>query len=393
MTRGCFINNEWVETALRLPVLSPWSGETLAQVSLAGEEQWEAALAAAQKAAITFKTFSSLERRQLLKKLAAGVEARQEELAQTIVAEGGKPITYARAEMGRGALTLGLAAEEAARVGGEVIPLDSTAASRGRWGITRRFPLGPVLGISPFNFPFNQVAHKVGPALAAGNPIIVKPASATPLTALSLAEIYEQAGLLPGGLQVLPSQSRVTEKYAADGRLQALSFTGSAAVGWRLKSLAGRKKVILELGGNAACIVDRDADLDLAAARLTFGAFYHAGQVCIATKRLLVHQDIYQDFRDIFLRTVQEKAVAGDPSREETLVGAFYRRRGRGQGQAVRPGSLGSRGAPRRRWLGRGQSHAGHGAGGGGPRFKGLERRGFRTGCGDGALRRILRGA
>ncbi|MGD0217014.1 MAG: aldehyde dehydrogenase family protein [Desulfobaccales bacterium] len=323
MARGCFINNEWVETGEQLPVLSPWSGETLAQVSLAGEEQWEAALAAAQKAAITFKTFSSLERRQLLEKLAAGVEARQEELAQTIVAEGGKPITYARAEMGRGALTLGLAAEEAARVGGEVIPLDSTAASRGRWGITRRFPLGPVLGISPFNFPFNLVAHKVGPALAAGNPIIVKPASATPLTALSLAEIYEQAGLLPGGLQVLPSQSRVTEKYAADERLQALSFTGSAAVGWRLKSLAGRKKVILELGGNAACIVDRDADLDLAAARLTIGAFYHAGQVCIATKRLLVHRDIYQDFRDIFLRTVKEKAVAGDPSREETLVGPF----------------------------------------------------------------------
>jgi len=323
MARGCFINNEWVETGEQLPVLSPWSGETLAQVSLAGEEQWEAALAAAQKAAITFKTFSSLERRQLLEKLAAGVEARQEELAQTIVAEGGKPITYARAEMGRGALTLGLAAEEAARVGGEVIPLDSTAASRGRWGITRRFPLGPVLGISPFNFPFNLVVHKVGPALAAGNPIIIKPPSATPLTSLKLAEIYEQAGLLPGGLQVLPSQSQVVEKYVADERLKALSFTGSAAVGWRLKGLAGRKKVILELGGNAACIVDRDADLEMAAARLAIGAFYHAGQVCIAVKRLLVHQDIYQDFREIFIRTVKEKAVAGDPRQEETLVGPF----------------------------------------------------------------------
>ncbi len=323
MAKGCFINNEWVKTAHQLPVLSPWSGETLDQVSLAGEEEWEAALAAAKQAAISFKKFSSLERRQLLEKLAAGVQARQEELAQTIVAEGGKPVTYARAEMGRGAQTLSLAAEEAARVGGEVIPLDSTPASRGRWGITRRFPLGPVLGISPFNFPFNLVAHKVGPALAAGNPIIVKPASATPLTALLLAEIYEQAGLPPGGLQVLPSPYRVTEKYAADERLKALSFTGSAAVGWRLKALAGRQKVILELGGNAACIVDRDADLELAAARLTIGAFYHAGQVCIATKRLLVHRDIYQDFRDIFLKTVKEKALAGDPSREETLVGPF----------------------------------------------------------------------
>jgi len=324
MARGCFINNKWVETGEHLPVRSPWSGETVAEVSLAGEDEWEAAIAAAQKAASTFrKSFSSLERRQMLEKLAAGVKARQEELAQTIVAEGGKPVTYARAEMSRGALTLSLAAEEAARVGGEVIPLDATAASRGRWGITRRFPLGPVLGISPFNFPFNLVAHKVGPALAAGNPIIIKPPSATPLTSMKLAEIYEQAGLLPGGLQVLPSQSQVVEKYVADERLKALSFTGSAAVGWRLKGLAGRKKVILELGGNAACIVDRDADLELAAARLTIGAFYHAGQVCIATKRLLVHRDIYPAFKEIFLRTIKEKAVAGDPRREETLVGPF----------------------------------------------------------------------
>jgi glyceraldehyde-3-phosphate dehydrogenase (NADP+) len=324
MERGCFINNTWVETGEQLPVLSPWSGEMVDQVSLAGEGEWEAAIAAAQKAATTFKkSFSSLERRQMLEKLAAGVQARQEELAQTIVAEGGKPVTYARAEMSRGALTLSLAAEEAARVGGEVIPLDLTAASRGRWGITRRFPLGPVLGISPFNFPFNLVAHKVGPALAAGNPIIIKPSSATPLTALKLAEIYAQAGLLPGGLQVLPSQSQVAEKYVADERLKALSFTGSAAVGWRLKGLAGRKKVILELGGNAACIVDRDADLESAAARLAIGAFCHAGQVCIAVKRLLVHRDIYQAFREIFLRTVKAKAVAGDPRREETLVGPF----------------------------------------------------------------------
>ena len=181
MAKGCFINNKWVETGEQLPVLSPWSGETVGEVSLAGEGEWEAALAAAQKAAITFKkSFSSLERRQMLEKLAAGVKARQEELAQTIVAEGGKPVTYARGEMGRGVLTLSLAAEEAARIGGEVMPLDLTAASRGRWGITRRFPLGPVLGISPFNFPFNLVAHKVGPALAAGNPIIIKPALGYP---------------------------------------------------------------------------------------------------------------------------------------------------------------------------------------------------------------------
>jgi len=323
MVKGCFINGAFLETGEKLAVRSPWSGETVGEVSLAGEAEWEAALAAAQKAAVTFKALSSLERQQLLEKLAAGVKARQEELAQTIVAEGGKPVTYARGEMARGVLTLSLAAAEAARIGGEVLPLDLTAASRGRWGITRRFPLGPVLGISPFNFPFNLVAHKVGPALAAGNPIIVKPPSATPLTALKLAEIYEQAGLPPGGLQVLPSSSQVAEKYAVDERLKALSFTGSAAVGWRLKSLAGRKKVILELGGNAACIVDAGADLEAAAVRTAIGAFAHAGQVCISVQRLLVHREIYEAFKEIFLRTVQEKVVVGDPGREETVVGPF----------------------------------------------------------------------
>jgi acyl-CoA reductase-like NAD-dependent aldehyde dehydrogenase len=321
MIKGCFINNTWVETEEKLAVLSPWSGKKVGEVSLAAENEWETAIASAQKAAITLKGFSSLERRDMLAALAAGVKARQKELAQIIVAESGKPITYARGEMGRGVLTLSLAAEEAARIGGEVIPLDLTAVTKGRWGLTRRFPLGPVLGISPFNFPFNLVAHKVGPALAAGNPIIVKPASATPLTALMLAEIYEQAGLPPGGLQVLPSSSQVAEKYVADDRFKAISFTGSAAVGWRLKALAGRKKVILELGGNAACIVDADADLELAAARAATGAFYQAGQVCIAVKRLLVHQDIYEEFKELFLRVLKEKVVAGDPSHKETVVG------------------------------------------------------------------------
>jgi acyl-CoA reductase-like NAD-dependent aldehyde dehydrogenase len=323
MGKGCFINNNWVETAEKLAVLSPWSGETVGEVSLAGAGEWETAIAAAQTAFVTLKGLSSLERQQMLEKLAAGVKSRQEELAQTIVAEGGKPIAYARGEMARGVLTLSLAAQEAARIGGEVMPLDLTAPSRGRWGITRRFPLGPVLGISPFNFPFNLVAHKVGPALAAGNPIIIKPPSATPLTALKLAEIYEQAGLLPGGLQVLPSPSQMTEKYVADDRLKAVSFTGSAAVGWRLKGLAGQKKVILELGGNAACIVDADADLAQAATRSAIGAFAHAGQVCISVQRLLVHQDIFAAFKEIFLQTVKDKVVVGDPSREATVVGPF----------------------------------------------------------------------
>jgi glyceraldehyde-3-phosphate dehydrogenase (NADP+) len=278
-------------------------------------------MTAAQQAAAVMKKFSSLERWRLLKEMAAGVRARQEELAQTIVAEGGKPLTYARGEMGRGLMALSLAAEEAERLGGEVLPLDQRPDTRGRWGLTRRFPLGPVLGITPFNFPFNLVAHKVGPALAAGNPIIIKPASKTPLTALKLAEIYEQAGGPPGGFQVLPSSSTLAEAAVGDDRLKALSFTGSAQVGWHLKTRAGRKKVILELGGNAAAIVDDTADLKWAARRCVVGAYAHAGQVCISLQRLLVSREIYEPFKEIFLDGIRREALAGDPAREDTMVG------------------------------------------------------------------------
>lgn len=322
-TKDCFINGCWVETKERLPVLSPWSGEVVGEVSLAGAAEWEVAITAAQQAAGLFRSFSSQERRSLLEKLTAGVQARREELAQTIVLEGGKPITFARGEMDRGVTTLSLAAEEAARIGGQVLPLDLAAATKGRWGLTRRFPLGPVLGITPFNFPFNLAAHKVGPALAAGNPIILKPPSKTPLTALKLAEIYAESGLPAGGLQVLPSTTALTEKAVADDRLKALSFTGSAAVGWRLKSLAGRKRIILELGGNAACIVDADADLQYAARRAAIGSFAHAGQICIAVQRLLVHRQVYGPFKAAFLETIHREIVAGDPAREETVVGPF----------------------------------------------------------------------
>jgi acyl-CoA reductase-like NAD-dependent aldehyde dehydrogenase len=321
--KGCFIDGKWLSTPEVLPVHSPWSGEMVAEVSLAGPEEWEQAIIAAQKAATVLKGWSSQERRQLLEGLAAGVKARQRDFEATIVAEGGKPLIYARGEMARGVTTLSLAAEEAARLGGEVLPLDLTRASAGRWGITRRFPVGPVLGIAPFNFPFNLVAHKVAPALAAGNPIIVKPASATPLTALKLAEVYAEAGGPPGGLQVLPSRTALAEQAVADDRLRVLSFTGSAAVGWDLRARAGRKKVILELGGNAACIVDADADLTWAAKRLAIGAFAHAGQICIAVQRILVHRAVQEEFSRIFLDLLPREILAGDPARDDTVMGPF----------------------------------------------------------------------
>lgn len=321
--QGCYINGKWLPTEQIFSIHSPWSGEMVGEVSLAGPEEWEKAIVAAQEAARVLKTWSSQQRRQLLEAMAAGVKARRDEFVQTIVAEGGKPVIYARAEMARGLTTLTLAAEEASRLGGEVLPLDLIQAAAGRWGITRRFPVGPVLGIAPFNFPFNLVAHKVGPALAAGNPILVKPASATPLTALNLAEVYDQAGGPPGGLQVLPSRTDLAERAVGDDRLKVLSFTGSAAVGWQLKNKAGRKKVILELGGNAACLIDADADLQRAAHRTAIGAFAHAGQVCIAVQRVLVHQQVYEEFARIFQDTIAKEIAAGDPAREETVVGPF----------------------------------------------------------------------
>ena len=321
VSQGCFINGERVSTAARLEVVSPWSGEVVGDVSLAGSDEWEAAITAAQKAGATLSRMSSQERRQMLDSLVAGVKERQAELARTIVAEGGKPISYARAEVSRGIMTLALAAGEAERLGGEVLPLDLTRSSAGRWGITRRFPVGPVLGITPFNFPLNLVLHKVAPALAAGNPIIIKPSSACPLTALIIAEIYHRAGLPAGGLQVLPCASRLAEAAVADDRLKVLSFTGSAAVGWDLKGKAGRKRVILELGGNAACIIDAGADLDYAARRAAIGAFAHAGQVCISVQRLLVHREVYEDFKAIFLKTIAGEILAGDPAQEKTVIG------------------------------------------------------------------------
>jgi acyl-CoA reductase-like NAD-dependent aldehyde dehydrogenase len=319
--KGCFIDGKWVESSQKLTVTSPWSGDVVGEVALAGAGEWEAAITAAEKAAVALRKMSSRERREMLEALGTRVKARQKELGETIMAEGGKPITFARGEVSRGLMTLALAAEEAERLMGEVLPLDLTLATVGRWGITRRFPIGPVLGITPFNFPLNLVLHKVAPALAAGNPIIIKPPSACPLTALILAEIYQQAGLVAGGLQVLPSTSAVAETAVADDRLRVLSFTGSAAVGWALKNKAGKKRVILELGGNAACIVDKSADLEWAARRAAMGSYAHAGQVCIAVQRLLVHREVYEPFKEIFLATIEQEMHAGDPAQEATVIG------------------------------------------------------------------------
>ena len=240
------------------------------------------------------RRLSSHARAQALTILAAQLTARQEEFARTITAEAGKPIADAAREVSRAIQTFLVAAEEAKRIPGEVLPLDWTPGMESYLGVTRRFPIGPVLGITPFNFPLNLVVHKVAPALAAGNPIVIKPAPQTPLTALLLGELILKTDLPPGALSVVPCSNAVAERMVTDDRFKLLSFTGSAAIGWMLKAKCGKKKVVLELGGNAGVIVEPDADLDLAAQRCVAGGFAYAGQTCISVQRVYVHEAVYR---------------------------------------------------------------------------------------------------
>jgi len=246
--------------------------------------------------------------------------ADEEEFARTITTEAGKPITDARREVGRAIQTFSVASEEAKRIPGEIVPLDLTPGTDAYLGLVRRFPIGPVLGITPFNFPLNLVAHKVAPCLACGNPIVLKPAPQTPLTALLLGEVVLEAGLPAGALSVVPCDNTVAEHLVTHPGLKVLSFTGSASVGWMLKAKSGKKRVLLELGGNAGVIVEPDADLGIAAQRCVTGGFAYAGQTCIAVQRIYVHESVHDRFvAELLARVAQVKA--GDPLEEATVVG------------------------------------------------------------------------
>jgi glyceraldehyde-3-phosphate dehydrogenase (NADP+) len=301
-------------------VHDPFTGKLLAEVSQASEADAEAAIQSTVEAAKPMAALPSHSRYQLLQHIAASLHERREEFARLMTGEAGKPISDARREVARAVQTFTVAAEEAKRIGGEVVPLDWTPGTDSHFGILRRFPIGPILGITPFNFPLNLVAHKVAPALAAGNPILIKPAPQAPMTALLLGEVALDAGIPPGGLNVLPCENQVAERLVTDPRFKLLSFTGSAAVGWRLKEKCGKKKVVLELGGNAGVIIESDADLDFAAQRCATGAFGYAGQTCISVQRILVHQSIADLFTTKLLLQVA-RLKSGDPGDEGTVVG------------------------------------------------------------------------
>lgn len=314
------INGEWRESSKRIEVISPYNNEVIGIINLASEKDLEDAVRASQKAFEAARKLTAYKRAEILEGIADGLKSRREEIAKTITLEAGKPIKDSRVEVNRAINTFQIAKEEAKRIEGEVIPLDLLAGSDNRIGIVRRFPIGPILGITPFNFPLNLAAHKVAPAIASGNTIILKPASKTPLSAVILGEIVSEAGFPAGGFNVIPCSGSLAEKLVRDERIKKVSFTGSAYVGMRLKNIAGMKKITLELGGNAGVIIHNDADITFAAKRCAMGAFSFAGQICISIQRLFVHKDIEQGFMDRFLDNVKALKL-GNPMDEITDIG------------------------------------------------------------------------
>ncbi len=316
-----FLAGRWVESPDVLEIANPANADEPAGATYnATEAQYEEAVQAAVTAFEVTRKLPAYERGRILREISAGVRDRREELGRLIATESGKPIRDALVEVDRAVLTFRLGAEEAERMTGELIPLDLMPSSKDRVGITRRFPIGPIAAISPFNFPLNLAAHKLSPAIASGNPIVLKPPSKDPLTMLAVAEIIEAAGPPPGSVSILPMTRELGDRMVADDRFKLLTFTGSPSVGWRMKERAGKKKVVLELGGNAGVIVDESADLDWAVRRTLVGAFAYAGQVCISVQRMFVHETIWDAFMEQFLAGVAALKM-GDPLDPATDLG------------------------------------------------------------------------
>jgi acyl-CoA reductase-like NAD-dependent aldehyde dehydrogenase len=317
--RKLLIGGEWVETGEQLEVRSPYSGDVVGRVAKAGAAEARAAVDAAEKAMAD--PLPAHKRAEILVKIVAGIARRHDEIARQISDEAGKPLKAAKVETSRAMSTYTFAAVEARKLAGEMVPMDAAQAGEGKLAFTLREPIGIVGAISPFNFPLNLVAHKIAPALAAGCAVVLKPASQTPLSALTLAELADEAGLPAGWLNVLVGPaSEIGDVLVEDERVRAISFTGSSGVGWKLRERAARKKVLLELGNATPVIVHGDADLDEAAEKLAANAFSFAGQSCISVQRIYIQKWVYDDFLSRFLPKV-EGLVLGDPADEATDVG------------------------------------------------------------------------
>jgi acyl-CoA reductase-like NAD-dependent aldehyde dehydrogenase len=315
-----YLANRALQPNADLAVTDKFTGEVATRVARADAATIDAAIAAAAAAAGPMARMAAYERQAVLQHCVDRFTERADELTHMLCVEAGKPVKDSRGEVARLIDTFRIAAEESVRMTGEVQPLDISPRARGYQGLWKRVPIGPCSFISPFNFPLNLAAHKIAPAIAVGCPFVMKPASRTPLGALVIGEVLAETDLPQGAFSILPASRDGADLFTTDERLKLLSFTGSPDVGWDLKARAGKKKVILELGGNAAVIIDRDADLDDAVDRTVFGAFYQSGQSCIGVQRILVHAEVYDAFRDRLVAKTKA-LVVGDPHDEKTFVG------------------------------------------------------------------------
>ena len=315
-----YLANKPVAANEDLVVVDKYTGDEATRVALADGETISQAISKSVEAAEAMRDLPSYKRQEILNYCVSQFTKRAEELAQSLCIEAGKPIKDSRGEVSRLIDTFRIAAEESVRINGEVMQLDRTEKSAGYVGMYRRVPIGPCSFISPFNFPLNLAAHKVAPALAIGCPFVLKPASLTPIGALIIGEILSETDLPEGAFSILPCRREGAHLFTEDERLKLLSFTGSPGVGWDLKAKAGKKKVVLELGGNAACIVDEDADLDDAVSRIVHGAFYQSGQSCISVQRIMIHDHIYESFKQKLVQAVKT-LKSGNPMEEDTFIG------------------------------------------------------------------------
>lgn len=317
------INGEKVETSNYAPLFSPYDGEEIAQIAMADKELTIKAIDAAYKARKEMAKMPAYQRAEILEKVVNLLKERAEEAARIITLESSKPITFSKGEIARTIETYKFAAEEAKRIHGETIPFDAAASGVGRFGYTVREPIGVIGAITPFNFPMNLVAHKVGPAIAAGNTVVLKPASQTPLSALFIAELFAEAGLPNGVLNVVTGPGgTVGEALVEDERVNMVTFTGSPSVGIGIRNSAGLKKTTLELGSNAALIIDRDIDVDQIIDRCIMGAFSNQGQVCISLQRIYAHEEVYEEFVQKFTEAAKRLKI-GDPFDPETYISSL----------------------------------------------------------------------
>lgn len=315
-----YLNNVAVQPNTDLEVTDKFTNEVAFRTALATPDVIEEAIVGAVKATEPMARMASYERQNVLQHCVDRFKERFDELAYSLCVEAGKPIKDAEGEVGRLIDTFRIAAEESTRNYGEVQPLDISERAKGYMGMWKRVPIGPCSFISPFNFPLNLAAHKIAPAIAVGCPFVMKPASKTPLGAIIMGEVLAETDLPKGAFSILPASRDGADLFTVDERLKLLSFTGSPGVGWDLKAKAGKKPVILELGGNAAVIVDHDADLDDALERIIFGAFYQSGQSCIGVQRIIIHESVYDTFKDMLVAKTKT-LIAGDPKDRDTFIG------------------------------------------------------------------------